>query len=277
MTLAELKAYIASQLVAPVTLVQKIINCFNAVIDFIVQNDQSGIPAWTNALTFNNNGTGAGAFCTYPDVNGKLRLWNSKTNGNIGNQPPTAVDIDENTFWKEVSPASGSAIKEWAPGIFGAGLVIVYYDVSGEGKALNLFLLNVGARPFNSVNFLTELAAGQWKQLSGSDLTQYNSADAPIIIDLLHLKERKFRPSAVFAAAKTFQYNNTTNATEFTIFFEINTLTAIITFPALTTMSDARWEVTGANEWQANDIGKYKAKVEFDGTNYTTEITGPYN
>lgn len=165
MTLAELKAYIATQLVAPVTLVQKVINCFYAVVDFITQSDNSGIPAWTNALTFNTDGTGDGSFCTYVDVAGNLRFWKTVSDGNINHAPPTAVGVTFNTYWIEVSPANGSAIKEWAPGVYGEGLIIVFYDLVGDGSDPALYKLNEATRPFNSTNIITEIAANKWQKM----------------------------------------------------------------------------------------------------------------
>ena len=162
MTLAELRAYVLAQLAAPVNVVSKIINVFNAVIDFIIQSDNTGIPAWLSTLTFNTDGTGDGSFCTYVDDDDKLRFWKTKTDGNINNPPPTGVGVTENTYWIEVSPANGSAIKEWTPGVFGDGLIIVFYDVNGDGTDPAFYKLNEAVRPYNSTNFTTELAAGKW-------------------------------------------------------------------------------------------------------------------
>ena len=179
MTLAELKAYIATQLVAPVTLAQKVINCFYAVVDFITQSDNSGIPAWVSTLTFNTDGTGDGAFCTYVDVAGTLRFWKTKTDTNINHAPPTSVSVDEDTYWIEVSPANGSSIKEWAPGVFGEGLIIVFYDAAGDGTDPALYKLNEAVRPFSSTNIVTEIAANQWKKMQrdGSGLETFTTGN----------------------------------------------------------------------------------------------------
>jgi hypothetical protein len=168
MTLVQLKQYIAAQLVAPVTLVQKFINCFNAVIDFITQSVNNAIPSWTNILTFQTDATGAGSYCTYPDTDGALRFWKTKVDDNIGNVPPTNPLIIEDDFWIEVSPSSGSARKEWAPGFFGVGLITVYYDLNGDGTDPADYILTDPARPFHSTDFVAELGAGKWRRFNDS-------------------------------------------------------------------------------------------------------------
>lgn len=142
MTAQQLKDFIVATLLATRSISQEI-SVFNAVIDFITQSVTTGIPSWTALLDFNADGTGDGAFTTHPDDNGNLRFWNSKGAGNIGHEPPTDPDINEDAFWIEVSPSSGSAIKEWAEGIYGAGLVITYWN--GE-----LYLLTAATRPYYS-------------------------------------------------------------------------------------------------------------------------------
>jgi len=108
MTVAQLKQYYRDTLTAVRTIAQEILS-LDAIVDFITQSINPGIPAWTALLTFNNDGTGMGAFCTHPDVNGALRFWKSIGNGNIGHQPPTNPAITSDAYWNEVSPASGSA------------------------------------------------------------------------------------------------------------------------------------------------------------------------
>lgn len=167
MTGAELKQLIRNVLTPLRTVLQEYA-VFDLLIDFITQSITNGIPAWTALLTFNLDGSGDGSFATYLDVNGALRFWKSKVNGNIGNAPPTNPLITEDANWIEVSPSSGSAIKEWLIGIYGDGLVIVHYDLSGAGTDDALYKLADPARPFHSTNFTTELAAGKWKRLSES-------------------------------------------------------------------------------------------------------------
>lgn len=168
MTQNELKNFIRATLIAQRTIAQEYI-ALDAIIDFITQSITSGIPDWTNALTFNLDGSGAGSFSTEPDTNGSIRFWKTKTDGNIGNQPPTNPLITENTYWIEVSPSDGSAIKEWAAGVYGSGLIIVYHNHSVDDRGLYLLLEPV--RPFNSTNIETEITAGKWVRIPPKEIT----------------------------------------------------------------------------------------------------------
>ncbi len=170
MTSLELKNFIRATLIATRSIAQEI-TVFDEVIDFITSSLNTGIPAWTNALTFNTDGTGAGSFCTYPDTNGALRFWKTKTSANINNAPPTNPATTESTYWIEVSPSSGSAIKEWAPGLFGTGYIVVGYNPGGGDL---LYKLAEPTRPFLSEDFDAEFLAGKWVALAPT--TQPNVA-----------------------------------------------------------------------------------------------------
>lgn len=164
MNAAELKQFVRDTLVAPRDITQEI-SVLDAVVDFVSQSDTSDIPTWSDVLTFNSDGTGAGAFSTFLDSNSVVRLWKSKTMANTNNEPPEDPLVTENTYWIEVSPATGSSIKEWTPGVFGSGLVIVYHDLSGVGTDPALFVLQEATRPFDSSDFVTEHAAGKWARV----------------------------------------------------------------------------------------------------------------
>lgn len=177
MTAQELKNFIRATLVAQRSIAQEY-NAFDAVIDFITQSITNGIPDWTNLLEFNTDGTGSGAFCTEPDNDGNLRFWRTKVDDNVGHQPPTDPDINEDSYWEEVSPASGSSIKEWETGIYGDGLVIVFYN----GK---LYKLSEPVRPFTSVNIDAEIAQGKWLALNADSIVYlYQSLNDVATIDL---------------------------------------------------------------------------------------------
>lgn len=168
MTAAELKNYFRAQLVATRSIAQEF-NVLDAIVDFIAQALTTGIPTWAAELTFQTDGSGSGAYTIYADSNGKIRFWKTKVDDNTGNAPPTNPATTENTWWIEISPADSSAIKEWQAGIYGPGLVIVYFDVNGDGTDPALYILLEPTRPFESTNFVTELAANKWKKMSGSD------------------------------------------------------------------------------------------------------------
>jgi hypothetical protein len=159
---AALKNFIRETLVAQRTIAQEYI-ALDAIIDFISNSSTGSIPEWTNALTFNTDGTGAGAYAIWPDSNGAIRFWKTKTDDNTANEPPTNPATTENTHWIEVSPSSGSAIQEWAPGVYGNGLVIVYHNHSINGP--NLYVLLEPTRPFESTNIETEINGGDWASL----------------------------------------------------------------------------------------------------------------
>lgn len=163
MTGEELKTYFRTKLVAQRSIAQEF-DVLDTLVDFISQSVTSGIPAWDDELEFNEDGTDDGAFCTYPGDTGTLRFWKSKINGNINNAPPTSSIIIEDDNWEEVSPATGSAIKEWAPGVFGEGLIIVFYDTTGTDPAL--YKLTEATRPYHSTNFTTEYTDGTWQRIT---------------------------------------------------------------------------------------------------------------
>lgn len=161
MTKQEVLDYISTQLQVPVTQVQKLHNSFSKVLDFVTESSVDDvIPDWNANLTFNTDGSGAGRYCTHPDMEGKKRIFETKIDNNTGNEPPTDPDETENASWEEISQSSGSGIKEWAPGIYGAGLVIVYHSHSTLGRLLCILI--DPARPFNSTDIEAEITAGKW-------------------------------------------------------------------------------------------------------------------
>ena len=162
MSAAALKNLIRDTLVAQRTIAQEYI-ALDAIIDFISNSSTGSIPEWNASLTFNTDGTGAGAYAIWPDTNGAIRFWKTKTDTNTANEPPTNPATTENTNWIEVSPSSGSAIQEWAPGVYGSGLVIVYHNHSTNGP--NLYVLLEATRPFESTNIETEIGTGKWASL----------------------------------------------------------------------------------------------------------------
>ncbi len=86
------------------------------------------------------------------------RIWKSKTNANLGNEPPSSTSVNENTHWVEVSSASSNPVNEWKPGLFGSGLIMVFWND-------NLYKLTIGSRPFESVDIDTEITDGKWQLL----------------------------------------------------------------------------------------------------------------
>lgn len=164
MTAAELKNYFRTILVAQRSINQEY-SVLDAIVDFITQALTSGIPDWTNLLTFQTDGTDAGTYCVWPDADDKIRFWKTKVDDNIGNEPPTNPLTTEDAYWIEVSPSDGSAIKEWAAGVYGSGYILVGFDhpLYGDG----IWKLVEPVRPFNSTNIEDEIEEGKWVLFAG--------------------------------------------------------------------------------------------------------------
>lgn len=277
MTALEIKNYVRATLIAQRTIAQEIL-VFDELVDFITSSITTGIPAWTNALTFNTTGTGAGSFTTYPDTNGALRFWKTLTDGNINNAPPTNPATTSNANWTEVSPSAGSSIQEWAAGIYGTGLVIVFHNNE-------LYKLENPTRPFTSTNINTEIGAGDWVKLSASATGLYvapavDVTGAPIILDSALFSDILFSGSAAISTNKTLQFDNDGNGRRKSFLFTI-TGTPILTLPANCKLPgwQAGW-TDGSKELDFSElgVGDYALEFIYDsvGTYYRTTLTGPF-
>ena len=277
MTGAQLKQYVRNTLTSLRTIAQEYLT-FDAVIDFITQSINSGIPAWTNILTFNNDGTGAGAFCTYPDTNGALRFWKSIGNGNIGHAPPTNPIITSDAYWNEVSPSSGSAIKEWAAGVYGDGLIIVFYEQQ-------LYKLANATRPYHSINIVTEIAGGDWVliSLASNGLYVAPSSDvtaAPILLNSNSFSDILFTGSAAISTNKTLSFTNDANGKRKRFVFTI-TGTPILTLPSTCKLQGFQGGWTDStHELNFGDLGAGDYELEFTwksvGAYFQTKLSGPF-
>lgn len=164
MTKQEVIDYISNELQVPVTEVSRIVNSFNKVLDFVTESSASDvIPDWNDALTFQTDGSDAGKFCIHSDTSGKKRIFETKIDDNIDNEPPTDPEQTENSAWVEISQSAGSSIREYSPGLFGAGLVITFHDHSVDGPGL--YKLNEPARPFVSADIEAEILTGKWERI----------------------------------------------------------------------------------------------------------------
>lgn len=135
----------------------------NAIVDMVSALDIDIFPDWASGLTFQTDGSDDGKYCKHPDTNGKKRIWETKTAANIGNEPPTDPLITSNTHWQEISQSAKSGIVEWSAGVFGEGLIIVYWNHSIDGN--NFYILKNPTRPFSSANIETEIIAGDWEKI----------------------------------------------------------------------------------------------------------------
>lgn len=268
---ADLKNLIRETLVAQRSITQEII-AFDAVIDFITSSITNGIPAWTAALEFNLDGSDDGAFCLYPDTNGALRYWKTKTDANINNPPPTNPATTENTNWIEVSPSAGSALKEWSAGLYGTGLVIVLHNDE-------LYKLANPVRPFLSANINTEITAGDWVKVSGGlHLVTADVTGAPIILDSQLQVHILFTASAAISTNKTLQFNNAGNARKKTLVFTI-TGTPVLELPATCKMPTWQSGWTDADkeiDFGVLGAGDYEMEFTWKSTYWQTKLSGPF-
>jgi hypothetical protein len=148
MTKSDVINFINTMLTRPLTALSKLKDVLLYLLDFVSSSTSDALPLWTNTQTFNLDGSGDGIYCKYADTNGKVRLFETKTSGNINHQPPTDPDISENTYWRELSPGAGSSMKQWAASLYGTGDIIVWWIHSVYG--IGFYLLVEPVRPFNS-------------------------------------------------------------------------------------------------------------------------------
>jgi hypothetical protein len=272
MTAIELKNYFRSILVARRSISQEVL-VLDAIVDFISQSLSSAIPAWASGLTFNNNGSGSGAFTTYLDTTGALRFWNSKTNGNIGNVPPTDPLVHEDTYWLEVSPSDGSALKEWAAGIYLSGLQIVFYNHSIDGDGL--YKLAEPSRPFTSVDIEAEISTGKWiKFQENTGNYTVSTAGSTITCNWFRNTSASFVGSSDIAANKTIAFSNASNAKTGVIILSIaGSGPYDIVFPSTFFFEGDNGSWTDGTKTLQLYPGKHKIRFEFDGTSYLADLT----
>lgn len=162
------------------------------------------------------------------------RLFASRVADNLGNQPP--VGGGQNTFWREVSQSEATSTPIYAPGIFDIERARVFRL---ESNQLVEYVLRVAANeiPFESTNFATELAAGQWQQLGGTILTSVITRQRGILIvnsnnidiDFDSKNEFKANNRLIVSANATIDLLNIDNADFCTFKVEIQS-SATLTF-----------------------------------------------
>jgi protease IV len=72
-------------------------------------------PRWTADMVFNTDGSGDGAFCIQADADGNDREFETKTDENKGNEPPTDPAVTEDDNWSQVNAAAAPAESEAKP------------------------------------------------------------------------------------------------------------------------------------------------------------------
>lgn len=249
----------------------------NEIVNYLVANTDL-LPDWSAAGNYNTDGTGTGRYAKHPDTNGRKRLFETKIDNNINNLPPTDPLVTENTNWREISQSAAATIPDWAAGVYGSGLVIVHFENE-------LYKLEVGARPFQSVNIITEIAASQWSKLGQSSSALYvapnsDTTVSPVILDSATFADILFNGSATISANRTLQFANDTNGRRKRFAFTISG-TPILTLPSNCKMSlfQGGWD----DAFKSLDFGVLGAgdyELEFawktQGSYWQTKLSGPF-
>jgi hypothetical protein len=251
----------------PVLDSQKIADNDRAVLDYLLSQNSDDFPDWSAGLTFQTDGSDDGKYCKHPDSNGKKRIFETKTDNNTGNTPPSDPLVNENTHWLEISQSAGSAIREYTPGIYGSGLVIVFFDN-------DLYKLEEPVRPFASSNITTEILAGKWRNLTGTDNQTVDVSGATPVLNCIGSRKVKFLSSANIGGNKTFILSNDSKVQEFSFIFTLSDV-YYLQWPSNFKMSDVLWD-SGTKRWTPEQAGNYLARAEHDGSNYLLTISNPY-
>lgn len=91
------------------------------------------------------------------------RLWKSKDNGNLNNEPPSAPEVTENTWWIEQSPAEATKIPNY---VTGTVFTETQVTVEDNGTILKLIVPEIEL-PFTTADLEAEITAGKWRVLGG--------------------------------------------------------------------------------------------------------------
>lgn len=68
----------------------------------ITEQDEATVPRWVPEMVFNTDGSADGAFCLHADNSGEDWKWETKIDGNTGNEPPTEPGTAEDENWLRV-------------------------------------------------------------------------------------------------------------------------------------------------------------------------------
>lgn len=152
----------------------------NAELSIMVDNSNEGVtpPLWTNSVTYQTDGTGAGAMCTHPDTMGNIRQFITKVDDNINQEPPTDPNVTENSFW---------IIKT-------SDYVFEGFDMTGYYNGFRNFLADylVGLFPSNKFRFPVCFNATPYSAdgnvAKESEIVNGVAAGGLIINDWIHIK-----------------------------------------------------------------------------------------
>lgn len=74
--------------------------------------EEDTTPRWTEDMIFNTDGSGDGAFCIHEDSEGNDRKFETKTDENQGNEPPTDPAMTEDDNWSVVAEPAAEPVAE---------------------------------------------------------------------------------------------------------------------------------------------------------------------
>lgn len=186
------------------------------------------------------------------------RIWKSKTDNNLNNEPPTDPNTTENTNWIEQSKSDSTPIQEWAAGVYGSGLIIVFWNNK-------LYKLNNPSRPFNSVNIDNEIIAGDWILISGcnNEIGDPENFDSNIVLNTS-------RPFMDFSVTGNISITFNSEIKGNIYFGRLNGFNGSHTFYVTSGTLVVDGQVTEFVNGNAPDPGNYDLWVSYDGIRFRT-------
>lgn len=207
----------------------------------------------------NNPGYALNAIVTYG-----AKIWQSKIANNLNIVPGTDA-----SKWELLTKAVNWA--RWAAGAFLDTDVFVIRLIDGEDHIVQLVSVT---RPYNSTNFDTEYAAGDWKSLTQNMIVKAATLGLNTVqLDLNMLKNRIFNVGNLIEA-KTWSLLKSTNMQQFKAVFQVSGVLHIQTFPAAWQVSTVAgiWN-DAANTWTPTDEGFYELEAVYIGAVLYVKLT----
>lgn len=104
------------------------------------------------------------------------------------------------------------------------------------------------------------------------DFKAVDTSGGTLTLDFEGFSWRTFVENASFSSPKTIALSNSSNAMKLTCFFTITNVSAILTFPSIFKMSDARWDSIGKT-FTPIETGYYKITADFDSDFWIMDIS----
>jgi hypothetical protein len=197
------------------------------------------------------------------------KWWQSEVNDN--ESVPGA-----NSDWTELSK-SPSGFVFWQAGVFPEDEVFVLFQL---GETVELFRLNTDEdRPFVSSNFVNELQAGTWIQVTNSvELKEFDVDESGVVIDFYNKAKINHVASDAITEAKTWVFENYSLLKESKVKFIIENPEDVQTLPSgVRVLTNAGDFDSSTGEWIPYNSGYYEFIISGDGTNLSIKIEGPYS